>query len=268
MKKLSLILAIILAFTLTACTESKTAGTPQSTPEPQQSESLSGENEETPEASPEDTEEPEETTSETAEDTDAEGSGENEETDPFDPAENIEFDSEEEYQQYLSGLDSEGEISSEEITAFLSEKYKSAYDIASFCRSLGPDTLDIGVDNDNTVVITGNDGISYECAPTDLSSIEEFWAYVSEYFSAATLEQLKNATADYLLYEADGVLYVAIGARGNNYWYDPDTIEIVRQTGDRATVSIVKSYFIEGEESIALRDLVKEDGQWKFDFIM
>ena len=269
MKKLSVIAALMLALTLTACSESVGAGTPQSTPEPQHSGSPSEEKEETPEISAEDTEAAETTEEEappeTTEDTDT---GESEYADPFDPAENIEFDSAEEYEQYLSGLDGESEISAEEITAFLNENYAKAYNITSFCRSLGADTLDIGVDFDNTVVITGDDGSGYECAPTDLSSKEDFWAYVSEYFSLATVEQLKNVSADYLMYEADGVLYVAIGARGNNYWYDPDTVEIVRQTGDRATISIVKSYFIEGEETIALRDLVKEDGKWKFDFIM
>ena len=172
------------------------------------------------------------------------------------------------YEQYLSGLDSESEISTEEITAFISENYETAYSIASFCRSMGADNLDIGIDYDNTVVFTGDDGFGYECAPTDLSSKEEFWEYTADYFSAAAVEQLKTVYADYLLYEKDGVLYAAIGIRGNNYWYDPDTIEIVQQTEDRATISIVKSYFIEGEEKIALRDLVKEDGNWKFDFIM
>lgn len=264
MKKISVILALFLALTLTACTESANAGTPQSTPEAGQDGTPAEEKEETPDVSSENTEE-EETPTESTENTDGE---EIEENDPFDPAENIEFDSVEEYQQYLSGLDSEGEISSEEITAFLNENYEKAYDIASFCRSLGPDTLDIGVDFDNTVVITGDDGLEYQCAPTDLSSKEEFWEYAAECFSAATVEQLKEATAYYLMYEADGVLYVAVGARGNNYWYDPDTIEIIRQTEDRATISIVKSYFIEGEEKIALRALVKEDGKWKFDFIM
>ena len=244
MKKIYVILALMLALALTACSDS-TSGVPRSTPDAGQSETTAEEKEETPPPATENTYE-----------------------DPFDPAENIEFDSVEEYEQYLSGLDGESEISTEEITAFISEKYKSAYDIASFCRSLGPDTLDIGVDFDNTVVITGDDGLEYQCAPTGLSSKEEFWEYAAECFSAATIEQLKNVSADYLMYEKDGVLYVAIGARGNNYWYDPDTIEIIRQTEDRATISIVKSYFIEGEEKIALRDLVKEDGKWRFDFIM
>lgn len=265
MKKISVILALIFALTLTACTEN-TSGA-QSPPEAGQNETTSEERVETP--STEDAEEHPEASAETAEEEETPSADtEPADADPFDPAENIEFDSAEEYGQYLSGLDRESEAYTEEITDFLSENYEKACDIASFCRSLGADTLDIGVDYDNTAVIMGADGFEYQCAPTDLSSKEEFWAYASEYFSSAALEQLKAATAEYLMYEKDGVLYVAIGARGNNYWYDPDTIGIVQQTEDRATISIVKNYFIEGEEKIALRDLAKEDGKWKFDFIM
>ena len=257
MKKLSYLLALVLAFTMTACSEGGGSDTPKSTPEAQKSEAPSDENEGTPTDSAENTGD------------DDDWDDDDWEIDPFDPAVSVEFNSEDEYQQYLSGVDRGSEVlSKEELDSFISENYEKAYNLASFCRGYGPDTLDIGVNYDSTESITADDGASYEYAPTALSSKEEFWASVSEYFSAATVEQLKKETANYLLYEKDGVLYVAIGAKGGNYSYEKDTVEIVQQAEDRVTLSIVKSYFIEGKKTITLRDLVKEDGKWKFDFII
>lgn len=269
MKKLSFIFALMLAFTLTACSEGAGSGnsseTPKSTPEAGQSETPSEEKEETPTDFAENTGEDEETSSSDPENTDDDWDW----NDPFDPAVNIEFDSAEEYEQCLNGLDRGSEVLPvEELEAFLNENYVKASNIASFCRGIGADSLDIGVDFNNSEAFEGEDGFACQCAPTDLGSEEEFWGYAAEYFSAATVEQLKNATADHLLREKDGVLYVAIGIRDNNYYYDIDTAEIIQQVGDKITLSIVKSYFILGEEKIALRDLVKEDGKWKFDFIM
>ena len=264
MKKLSCLLALILAFTMTACSESAGSDTPLSTPEAGQSETASKEKEEATAAPENNTEEDEEMFAEDPENTD----DEDWDIDPFDPTVSIEFDSVEEYEQYLSGLDRGSEVlSKEELDAFISENYEKAYKLASFCRGYGPSTLDIGVNFDITESFTGDDGMSYNCSPTDLSSKEEFWASVSEYFSAAAVEQLKKETG-YLLYEKDSVLYVAIGAKGGYYNYDIDTVEIVQQAEERITLSMVKSYFLMREETIALRDLVKEDGKWKFDFIM
>lgn len=179
----------------------------------------------------------------------------------------IEFDSINDYNDYLATLDRTNEVivmTESEFADFISTTYPTAQQI-TFLFTLGsPFEVD-----DEMPVHEDSEGNVYEPFLTDTChSLDDLWTYIGEYYTDDGVEEFKSLMTmkkDFII-ELDGVLYCRQGVKGTTAATYSEQAELVYQQENKITYSLPIIYGGDDETKyFRLCTLSKDGDNWKYE---
>ncbi len=172
-----------------------------------------------------------------------------------------EFATEQEYIDYLNGLDRTNEtvvMSDEEFRQFIentaptAKNFKWLFGVYS-AFDYGEETIEI--DGDNYRIF-----LEDKC-----SSLDDLWTYMGEYYSVSVIENAKSVNSGMgIIIEYDGHIYEHEGEKGTAVYTFPERAEIVFQEENRITFSIPVGEG-DADEFIRLCTISKNGDKWTYD---